>query len=595
MTGEISMANRANYYRDFREHLKALEERGKLVRINREINKDTELMPLVRWQFRGLEERDRKAFIFEKIIDSKGKRYNMPVTVGTLAATTEIYAIGMMCQPEEIAERWNHAQLNPFDPTKVTSAPVHEVVWQGQDILNGHGLDMIPVPISTPGFDNAPYLTSANWITKDPETGIYNIGNYRSQIKSANRTGGLFTTQHMGQHWRKAKAKGQRLEACIAIGVVPSIAYSATAKIPYDFDEYRLAGGLAGAPVEVVQAKTVDLLVPATAEIIIEGTIPTDIVEPEGPFGEYPGYMGHRTESPFLEVSCITHRRDAIYTALMSQFPPSESSKIKHTGTEKIIYKLLRHNSGNSAVLDVALHDEVSGSGQAYCVIKMRNATKAEAWRALHATAGFTGSYAKVCVAVDEDIDIHDPAMINWAICYNMRPDEDVVISKGKMAGLDPSTYPPGMEKRGPARRLYFRIADQCHPSLALHAGVAAKDGIHGALQADLGRARTAAAQAAHAVVRLQFGRVDEARRGGSGSGRQRRLLRNRQEADRAEEKVVRGLVCKTHPNSSTFRTASVSSVAPKIDNRHTTDQMSARVFSHRRPPGYETKSPYRK
>jgi len=236
---------------------------------------------------------------------------------------------------------------------------------------------MIPVPISTPGFDNAPYLTSANWITKDIETGIYNIGNYRSQIKAADRCGGFFVTQHMGQHWRKCKAQGKRLEACIAIGVVPSIAYSATAKIPYDFDEYRLAGGLAGAPMELVQAKSVDLLVPATAEIIIEGTIPTDIIEPEGPFGEYPGYMGHRSVSPFLEVNCITHRRDAIYTALMSQFPPSESSKIKHTGTEKIIFKFLRHDSGNAAVTDVALHDEVSGSGQAYCVIKMRNASKA--------------------------------------------------------------------------------------------------------------------------------------------------------------------------------------------------------------------------
>src|SRR5262245_13144295 len=217
------MLKRQKYYRDFREHLTALEERGKLVRIKREINKDNELMPLVRWQFRGLEERERKAFLFENVIDSKGKRYSMPVTVGTLAATTEIYAIGMMCQPDEINERWTRAQLGPCDPIKVTSAPVQEVVWQGQDIQNGHGLDMLPVPISTPGFDNAPYLTSANWISKDPETGIYNIGNYRSQIKSADRTGGLFTAQHMGQHWRKCKAKGKRLEACIAIGVVPSI------------------------------------------------------------------------------------------------------------------------------------------------------------------------------------------------------------------------------------------------------------------------------------------------------------------------------------------------------------------------------------
>jgi UbiD family decarboxylase len=450
MTGgkkwEYCMASKTDYYRDFREHLKALEERGKLLRIKREINKDTELMPLVRWQFRGLDESERKAFMFENVVDSKGRRYTMPVTVGTLAATTEIYAIGMMCEPDQIHERWARAQLSPIQPVTVQNATVQEVVWQGADLLNGHGLDMIPVPISTPGFDNAPYLTSANWITKDIETGIYNIGNYRSQIKSPNRTGGLFTSQHMGQHWRKCKAQGKRLEACIAIGVVPSIAYSATAKIPYDFDEYRLAGGLAGAPIEVVQAKTVDLLVPATAEIIIEGTIPTDVVEPEGPFGEYPGYMGHRTMSPFLEVSCITHRRDAIYTALMSQFPPSESSKIKHTGTEKIIYKFLRHDSGNAAVIEVALHDEVSGSGQAYCVIKMRNASKADAWRALNASAGFTGSYAKVCIAVDEDVDIHDPAMINWAICYSMRPDEDVAIAKGKPPGLDPSTYPPGME-----------------------------------------------------------------------------------------------------------------------------------------------------
>ena len=429
------MASNNVYYRDFREHLHALESRGKLIRVGREINKDTELMPLVRWQFRGLDERDRKAFIFENVVDSHGRRYAMPVTVGTLAATTEIYAIGMMCEADKIHERWTQAQLHPIEPVQISNAPVQEIVRQGKDLLNGHGLDMIPVPISTPGFDNAPYLTSANWITKDIETGIYNIGNYRSQIKAPDRCGGFFVTQHMGQHWRKCKAQGKRLEACIAIGVVPSIAYSATAKIPYDFDEYRLAGGLAGAPMELVQAKTVDLLVPATAEIIIEGTIPTDIVEPEGPFGEYPGYMGHRSVSPFLEVSCITHRRDAIYTALMSQFPPSESSKIKHTGTEKIIYKFLRHDSGNAAVLDVALHDEVSGSGQAYCVIKMRSGAKADAWRALNASAGFTGAYAKICVAVDEDVDIRDPAMINWAICYNMQPEEDVSIAKGKPPG----------------------------------------------------------------------------------------------------------------------------------------------------------------
>ena len=114
-------------------------------------------MPLVRWQFRGLEEaRAQGISCSRKVVDSKGRRYTMPVTVGTLAATTEIYAIGMMCEPEEIAERWTQAQLNPLEPVKVTRAPAQEVIWQGQDLLNGHGLDMIPVPISTPGLTMRP-------------------------------------------------------------------------------------------------------------------------------------------------------------------------------------------------------------------------------------------------------------------------------------------------------------------------------------------------------------------------------------------------------------------------------------------------------
>ena len=436
---------KGKYYKDVREHLNALDERGKLVRIKKQINKDTQLMPLVRWQFRGLQEHQRKAFLFENVIDVQGKRYDMPVAVGTLAASTEIYGIGLNCVPDQIHERWTKAQMHPIAPVQINSGPAQEIVWQGADLLNGHGLDMLPVPISTPGFDNAPYLTSANWVTRDPDTGIYNIGNYRSQIKAPDRNGGLFLGQHMGTHWQKCKAKGIPLQAAIVIGVIPAIAYAATSKLPYDFDEYRLAGGLAGEPIEVIKCKTVDLSVPATAEIVIEGKISTEWIEPEGPFGEYPGYMGHRGISPYMDVTCITHRRNAIYAALMSQFPPSESSKIKHTGTEKIIYKFLRFDTGNTAVMDVAIHDEVSGSGQAYCVIKMKKPGDADVWRALNASAGFVGSYAKICIAVDEDIDIWDPAMINWAICFNVRPDQDVSIAQGKSPGLDPSAYPPGV------------------------------------------------------------------------------------------------------------------------------------------------------
>ena len=167
------------YYKDLRGLIKALEANNKLVRIKREINKDTELMPLVRWQFRGLPEVDRKAFLFENVVDVSGRRYNLPVLVASHAASREVYAIGMMCKPEEIAEKWVEARRHPIKPRIIDNGPVHEEIHLGDNLLEHDGLEEFPVPISTPGFDNAPYLTAANWITKDPETGIRNIGNYR--------------------------------------------------------------------------------------------------------------------------------------------------------------------------------------------------------------------------------------------------------------------------------------------------------------------------------------------------------------------------------------------------------------------------------
>jgi 4-hydroxy-3-polyprenylbenzoate decarboxylase len=216
-----------------------------------------------------------------------------------------------MCKPEEIHDRWTRAQLNPIDPVTVPSGPVQEVVWRGKDLLSGHGLDMIPVPISTPGFDNAPYFSSANWVTKDPDSGIYNMGVYRGQIKAPDRMGGSAAGQHLGQHWRKCMARGIPLECAVVVGPIPSVVYASTAKLPYDFNEYRLAGGLAGEPLELVKCVTVDLEVPATTELVIEGIIPTDWAEPEGPFGEYTGYMGQRGLNPYLEVANFLQARAA--------------------------------------------------------------------------------------------------------------------------------------------------------------------------------------------------------------------------------------------------------------------------------------------
>src|SRR3990172_7244061 len=147
------------YYKDLREHIDALESHDKLIRIKREINKDTELMPLVRCQFRGLPGKDRKAFLFENVSDVKGRKYPVPVLVASHAASHDVYAIGMNCRLEEIAEKWATARRNPIEPRVVNSGPAHEEVHLGDKLMEHGGLDEFPVPISTPGFDNAPYFT----------------------------------------------------------------------------------------------------------------------------------------------------------------------------------------------------------------------------------------------------------------------------------------------------------------------------------------------------------------------------------------------------------------------------------------------------
>lgn len=429
------------YYKNIREHIEALEAHGKLVRIKREINKDTELMPLVRWQFRGLPEEERKAFLFENVVDTTGKKYNMPVVVACYAASREVYAMGMMCQPDEIITKWTQAQLNPLPPRMVAKGTVHEEIHMGDNLLAHGGLDEFPIPISTPGIDNAPYLTAANWVTKDPETGIRNLGNYRAMVKSPTRTGIYCEDpQHLNIHWQRCKARGIPLQAAIVIGPPPNVSFAATAKIPYGEDEYAIAGGIAGEPVELVKCKTVDLEVPASTNIVIEGQIPTDSLEREAPFGEFTGYVGKEAMAMYFNVNCITHCKNPIYIAFISQFPPSESSKLRGIGFEAIFYKFLKHDCAILGILDVAFHE--SGGSEQYCVIKMKKSHPSQVWQALNAVVGRHPWYRKIVIAVDDDIDPRDPDSVNWALSFRMQPHQDMRIVTGRASDIDPSASP---------------------------------------------------------------------------------------------------------------------------------------------------------
>jgi len=412
--------------RDLRTHIEALDQRGLLVRVKHPINKDTELHPLVRLQFRGLPEEERKAFLFENIHDSRGKQFSIPVLVGGLAASEEIYALGLQCHRNEIADRWHKALSHLIEPELIKTGKIKEVIHTGRALLDHRGLEEFPIPNSTPGFDNAPYITAACWITKDPESGERNMGMYRAQIKGPLRTGIYLTDgNNTAANWAKARAQSKPLEAAAVIGGPVAVAYAAIQTVPYGVDELAIAGALVESPIPVVKAETVDLVVPADAEIVIEGLIHTDALEPEGSFGESHGYSDPRTLSPYFEVTAITHRKNPIWVSIISQLTPSESSKTKQAAYEAFCLRLLRDHHGFRGVHQVRLCEPLLN--RQYAVISMNKSNDIEPWDAMYALLG-TKAKAKFIVVVDTDVDPDDALAVNWAIVNRCQPHRDVRI-----------------------------------------------------------------------------------------------------------------------------------------------------------------------
>ena len=420
-------------YADLHEHLEALERRGLLLRIDRPIDKDAEMHPLVRWQFvGGLPEEERKAFLFTNVIDGRGRPYALPVVVGAMAANRAVYSVGMGVPLDEIQARWDHAIANPIEPRVVEDAVCHEVIVEGDALLGeGHGLDALPIPISTPGFDSAPTLTATNVITRDPVTGVQNMGTYRAALKAPDRLVVRMATRAGGAggylHYLEHQRRGDKTMPCaIVLGCPPSVAFLGPQKLPIGVDEMGVAGGLAGAPINVVRARTIDLLVPAEAEVVIEGLIDTEYVEPEAPFGESHGHVALEEFNMPMRVTAITMRRDAVVPSYISQVTPSESSVIKRVAYEPLFLAHLRNDLGIRGVKRVALHEPLTGLLRVSVVVVEKGLSRTEVWRALYGAAFFKGDCGKITIAVNDDIDPDNADAILWAMAYRMNPIEDV-------------------------------------------------------------------------------------------------------------------------------------------------------------------------
>ena len=415
-------------YKDLREYLQVLEKKGLLCHVQAEVDKDWEISAVCRRTFRTIPQERRPALMFDKI-----KGHTIPLVVGILGGSREIYATALETDQAGVWDKWARGK-NPIAPKLVNSGPCQEVVLMGDDA----NLEILPAPIWTVGQDPSPYHSSPFVISKDPETGVQNVGTYRLQVKGPHKGGLMINPQRdMRRHMEKNDAKGTHTDAAIVFGTDPVIGLTSVSPFPATVDELAAAGGIRGEAVEVVRCKTVDLVVPATAEIVIEGRVPCKGREPEGPFGEYAGYMGAPGNNPVFEVTCITHRKNPIYQCFLSQMPPSESSCIKAFGREMEIRRHLVNNLG-LPVTDVCLPE--SGSSTATVLVSMKKKNRFQPMKAMMGIWSMNAGLAKIVTIVDDDINIRDPFQVDWAIAFRMQPATDIrIIPDADPITLDPS------------------------------------------------------------------------------------------------------------------------------------------------------------
>jgi UbiD family decarboxylase len=434
-------------YTDLREFLKKLESAGRLHRITKTVDKDWEIAAVAKVAFETIPEPRRPALMFERV-----SGFDMPLVLGALGASRAIYCMALECELKDLHQKWGEAERHPVAPVRVAKGPVQEKIFRDQQV----NLLKLPIPTWTVGQDPAPYVTSGYVITNDPDSGIRNVGTYRIQLKGAQKLG-LFINYLQGgrEHVEKNIKRGKPTPVAIVIGAEPVIGLVSVTRLPQDLDEFSVAGALRGAPVEVVRCVTSDLEVPAAAEIAIEGTIAAELEE-EGPFGEYTGYMGPRSMSYKVDIQCITHREKPIFQAFSSQMPPSESSCIRSIGRESALQKHLVEDLG-LPVRDVHLFE--AGGAAAYLVISIKKSHPAQPRTAMFGAWSFAPQFGKLTVVVDDDIDIRDPNLVNWALSFRVQPEKDAFIMSGTAAvQLDPSQAREDVLQQDPTRRVSSKI-----------------------------------------------------------------------------------------------------------------------------------------
>ena len=434
-------------FKDLREFIAVLEERGLLRRIRTEVSCELEITEITD-RVSKMEGAKNVALLFENV-----KGYDVPVLMNAFGSMERMAIAFGVEKIDDIAEEIRNIMQLPYItmqrktdllsiipmarkainfPKYVKNAPCKEV------ILRDHpSLDKFPILKCWPQ-DGGPFITLPLVFTKNPVNGKRNVGMYRLQKYDSCTTGMHWHIHKNGaENYRAAAGQGEeRIEVAVAIGTDPVLTYAATAPLPKDIDEMVFAGFLRHKSVELVKCETVDIEVPASSEIVLEGYVNVGETRREGPFGDHTGYYSLADEYPVFHITCITHRKDPIYPATVVGKPPMEDCFLARA-TERIFLPLLQQMLPE--IVDI--HMPLEGVFHDCVMVSIKKSYPQQAKRVMHALWGMGQMmFVKMIIVVDAHVDVQNEKEVWWRVYNNIDAKQDLVMVDGPLDVLDHSS-----------------------------------------------------------------------------------------------------------------------------------------------------------
>lgn len=419
-------------FEDFREFLSFLERQGELVRVTREVDRYLETTLVTKASL----EQGGPALLFERV-----KGYDIPMAVGVYGSQKRCCMAVDTTERDFIrdyvsrGERWKE-----FQPRLVEHGPCKENIRVGDQV----DLNIFPITWHAP-HDRGWYIDATVCIVRHPDTGVHNASVHRLFIHEKNQTGlwmSPFNLWHIIQmYWER----GEPCPIAIAIGTDPAVMMAASTSMPLEWDELAFAGAQRGRPIDVVRAETVDIHVPATAEIVIEGLIPPYERKLEAPFVEFTGYYGDERLAPVIDVSAITHRDNPIYNDIVTGPPPDENQPMLITNAAEV-YQIIKRVFPEQNIVDVYLTP--GGCTYFNCVVSIKKVYPGQGRQVATAVLAYNG--VKNVIVVDDDIDARNHVQVEWAVATRARGYKDMIFIDGSIGTpLDPTTTDGHVQKVG--------------------------------------------------------------------------------------------------------------------------------------------------